>query len=79
MNEYVVIFFTQSGAIKFDRKAKRRNIECKLMPVPRILSSSCGICARIKFDGHVKELVDDEVDKIYLIKDKNYEIVYSEE
>lgn len=79
MKEYIAIFFTQSGAIKFDRKLKAKNIECKLMPVPRKLSSSCGICARFKFQADVLELVDEEVEKIYIIEDNKYQLVYSEE
>ncbi|HHV46797.1 MAG TPA: DUF3343 domain-containing protein [Tissierellia bacterium] len=77
MNEYIAVFFTHSGAIRFDRKAKSSNIECQLMPVPRKLSSSCGICARFKFDKDVMELVDDEVEKIFIIKGGKYELVYS--
>lgn len=79
MNEYVAIFFTHSGAIKFNRKMKSNNIECELMPVPRKLSSNCGIGARLKFDKDILELVDDEVEKIFIVKDNEYELVYSEE
>lgn len=79
MNEYVAIFFTHSGAIKFNRKAKSNNIECELMPVPRKLSSNCGIGAKFKFDKDVLSLVDDEIEKIFIVKDDKYELVYSEE
>jgi len=79
MNEYITIFFTHSGALKFERKAKSKNIECKLMPVPRKLSSSCGICAKFKFDKDILELVDNEIEKIFIVKDDKYELVYSEE
>lgn len=79
MNEYIAVFFTHSGAIKFDRKAKSYNIECELMPVPRKLSSSCGIGARFRFHKDIMELVDDEVEKIFIVKDDKYELVYSED
>jgi hypothetical protein len=39
-NEYQVLFFTHTGAIKFDRAMKKENIPCELMPVPRVLSST---------------------------------------
>ncbi|NLY67907.1 MAG: DUF3343 domain-containing protein [Tissierellia bacterium] len=79
MKEYIATFFTHSGAIKFDRKAKSKNIECHLMPVPRKLSSDCGIGAKFKFDKDVLDLVDDEIEKIFIVKDGKYELVYSNE
>ena len=78
MSEYVAIFFTHSGAIKFDRKLKSSNIECELMPVPRQLSSSCGIGAKFKYDKDINDLVDDEIEKIFIVEGKKYKLVYSE-
>lgn len=78
MNEYIAVFFTHSGAIKFERKLKSKNIEYKLMPVPRKLSSSCGICAKFKFDKDLVELIDDEIDKIVSVEGNNYELIYSD-
>ncbi|WP_416197465.1 MAG: Se-S-carrier domain-containing protein [Sporanaerobacter sp.] len=78
MSEYVAIFFTHSGAIKFDRKLKSYNIECELMPVPRKLSSNCGIGAKFKYDKDIIDLIDDEIEKIFIVDDKDYKLVYSE-
>lgn len=77
--EYTVIFFTHSGAIKFDRKLKTKNIACELMPVPRSLSSNCGIGAKIAFDGNLKDIIDDEVEKIFQTQDNQRELVYKAE
>lgn len=79
MNEYVAIFFTHSGAIKFNRKLKSSNIKCELMPVPRKLSSNCGIGAKFTYEENVKNLIDDEIEKIFIIENKEYKLVYSEE
>ncbi|NLX61200.1 MAG: DUF3343 domain-containing protein [Tissierellia bacterium] len=79
MKEYIATFYTHSGAIKFNRKAKSNNIKCELMPVPRKLSSDCGIGAKFKFDKDITDLVDQEIEKIFLIKDGQYELVYSNE
>lgn len=49
------------------------------MPVPRKLSSNCGIGAKFKYDKDIVELVDSEVEKIFIVKDNKYELVYSEE
>ncbi|SHH96212.1 DUF3343 domain-containing protein [Sporanaerobacter acetigenes] len=78
MSEYVAIFFTHSGAIKFDRKLKSYNIECELMPVPRKLSSNCGIGAKFKYDKDIIDLIDEEIEKIFIVEGKEYKLVYSE-
>lgn len=65
MNKYIFIFFTHSGAIKFDRKMKKNKIECNLMPVPRNLSSNCGIGATVLYNNTYKELINDEIEKIF--------------
>lgn len=64
--EYIILFFTHSGAIKFDRKCKKNKIECELMPVPRALSSNCSISARISYLGDIEDLIDDEIEKIFI-------------
>ncbi len=48
MNEIVLTFNTQLDAVIAKKFCKKENIECKLAPVPRCLSSSCGTCAFIK-------------------------------
>lgn len=65
MNKFIFIFFTHSGAIKFDRKMKTKNINCELMPVPRNLSSNCGIGAFITCNESYDSFIDDEVEKIF--------------
>ncbi|SJZ88182.1 DUF3343 domain-containing protein [Garciella nitratireducens] len=79
MKEYLAIFFTHSGAIKFERKLKSSNINCELMPVPRKLSSNCGIGAKFLYAGDIHELMDEEVEKVYVIERNKYRLVYSEE
>lgn len=74
---YTVVFFTHSGAIKFEKKMIKMNIPCLLQPVPRKLSSSCGICARINYDGSIEDLIEAEIESIYKDISKNqYEIMY---
>lgn len=75
--KYIVIFFSQSGVIKFNKSMDKKGIVCTLAPTPRKLSSSCGTCAKIAFDNDVLELVDEEVESIYLVKElNNYSLVY---
>ncbi|QOR35208.1 DUF3343 domain-containing protein [Clostridium sp. 'deep sea'] len=77
--EYTVLFFTHSGAIKFNRKLKSKSIKCELMPVPRALSSNCSISAKIFFNDDIKELIDDEVEKIFITENNKKELVYESE
>ncbi len=72
------MFFTHSGAIKFDRKCKRKNIHCELMPVPRILSSNCSVCAKIECND-IEGLMDDEIEKIFLTENNENKLVYESE
>lgn len=74
--KYTVLFFTHSGAIKFERKMKSKAIEVVLKPVPRQLSSNCGICAELVYEALPQELIDDEVEKIF---DESLKVVYDAE
>ena len=46
--EYAVILFVgTSHAIQADSVLKQSGIACKMIPVPRHISSDCGVCVRI--------------------------------
>lgn len=77
MNQYMALFYTQSAAIKFERDMKNRRIISELIPVPRFLSSSCGIAVKFLYRQDVKYLVTDDVKKIYSIEGKDYELVFN--
>lgn len=42
----VVLFESVSHALRAEKIIKAENIPCKLIPVPRRLSSDCGVCLR---------------------------------
>jgi len=44
----VVLFFTTNHAMRAERILARAGIANKLIPVPRQLSSDCGVCLRIE-------------------------------
>ncbi len=75
--DYMVLFFTHSGAIKFSRKCKRDNIPCDLMPVPRILSSNCSVSGKIRYEGDIEDLIDEEIEEIFQIEGEEYNLIYS--
>ena len=44
----VILMYGTSHAIRAERVLYLAGIDCKLIPVPRHLSSSCGVCVRIE-------------------------------
>lgn len=68
----VVLVFSTSHALKAERVVKKAGYACKLIPVPRHLSSDCGICLLIPqpASATINELLADnrvEVDAIHAI------------
>ena len=49
MPHSVVLFYSTSSALQAEKLLKREGVATKLIPVPRHLSSDCGISLR--FDG----------------------------
>ena len=40
----VILFHASAHALRAEKVLQRAGIECKLIPVPRHLSSDCGVC-----------------------------------
>jgi len=51
----VVLFYSTSAAIRAESLAQKVGLEVKLIPVPRQLSSDCGVCLRFT-TGHAKRV-----------------------
>lgn len=47
-NYSVVLFYSTSAAIRAERLSQKAGLKVKLIPVPRHLSSDCGICLRFE-------------------------------
>ena len=43
---YIVTFFSHFGAVRYKQLCAEAGVACRMMPVPRDLSSSCGTCVR---------------------------------
>ncbi|HCO18242.1 MAG TPA: hypothetical protein DIT39_01300 [Tissierellales bacterium] len=71
----MAIFFTHSGAIKFQRKLDKSGIKCKLLPVPRTLSSNCSIGASFESNDY-EVFLDEEIEKIFRIEDEKFLLQY---
>ncbi|MFH1928090.1 MAG: DUF3343 domain-containing protein [Chloroflexota bacterium] len=44
----VVLFYSTSHALRAEKVLQKAGIPCKLIPVPRHLSSDCGVCVRVE-------------------------------
>ena len=42
----VVLFHSTSGALRAEKLLKKEGVAIKIIPVPRHLSSDCGVCIR---------------------------------
>lgn len=43
----VILVYSTSHALKAEKVLRAAGIACKLIPVPRHLSSDCGVCVRV--------------------------------
>lgn len=78
--KYTIVFHTQSGALKFDSKMRKLSIPCLLQPVPRKLSSSCGICAKLSYLEDPSNLIEPEIERIYKdLSNNQYELLFENE
>ena len=64
----VILFESVSHALRAEKLLKAQGIACKLIPVPRQLSSDCGVCLRISLS------VKDQVESILKGKMDFFEI-----
>lgn len=75
--EFIATFFTHSGAVKYKRHMKRLGIDVELLPVPRRLSSDCGIGARFTTSADMSGLISDDIDKLFLVAEDGERLVFS--
>ena len=55
---YIATFYTHYGALTFKKQCLEESV--KMMPVPREISASCGVC--IQFEGISAPKVDEHED-----------------
>ncbi len=79
MKEYIGILFTHSDAIRLSRECRKRGIKHKLMPVPRRLSSNCGVCVNFHYGEDIEGLIFSGLEKIFQVEGGSYVIVYEGE
>lgn len=50
----VVLFYSITGALQAEKRLKGKGVAVKLIPVPRQLSSDCGVCLRFQLEEEEK-------------------------
>ena len=75
MAEYVATFHTHFGAMRFAREIERRGWECRMAPVPRKLSSSCGTCVRFAPPEPYAPAQSEDLEAIYRAEGSAYALV----
>ncbi len=73
--EYIGTFFTHSGgAIKYSRFLNKLNINNQTMPVPRKLSSNCGIGVKFNYGDNLDTILAEDIEKLFSIKTDNMSV-----
>lgn len=71
-NYYLITFKSITYAMQFEKIMKTNNVEIKLIPVPRSISASCGMCG--KFEENQKENVIELCNDNNIIYEKIFEM-----
>ncbi|MEG0895531.1 MAG: DUF3343 domain-containing protein, partial [Oscillospiraceae bacterium] len=67
---------THFGAMNFLRTMKKDKIIAEMMPVPRVLSASCGVCVKFNADDIIlEELTSVDLEGVYKIVENEYQLV----
>ena len=61
-NPMVILVDSTSHALRIEKILLKNEITCKMVPVPRHLSSDCGVCVRINTEDweQIKEVLEQQ-------------------
>jgi hypothetical protein len=76
--KYIATFYTHSGAVKYKRYMKRNGIDIELMPVPREISSNCGIGTRFTLDDDIRLYISEDMEKVFEITIDGYKLIHED-
>lgn len=77
--KYIATFYTHSGALKYQRHLQSADIVIELRPVPRQLSSSCGLAGEFFFSGEINSMISEDIEKLYQVTEQGYVLLYTNE
>ena len=73
----IATFFSHFGAMRCKKACDKTGIPARMMPVPRMLSSSCGTCVRMEVENTEDIPRSDETEQIALEQDGRYRIIWT--
>ena len=76
---YLATFYTHSGAVKYQRYMRKEGIPVELLPVPRQVSSNCGIAAKFTMDQDITKYIGEDMEKLFKVTDDGYILIYNDE
>jgi len=71
---YLATFYTHFGALRFNKFCKKEGIPAKMAPVPRELSSSCGVCVRFEATDAPNVAEHEDMECLYIIANERYSV-----
>lgn len=74
---YLATFHTHFGAVNFVRVLKKLDIAGQMMPTPRVLSASCGVCVRFETSDAQASFLAEDLDSIYQDDGGKYSLYYA--
>ena len=76
---WIETFFSHFGAMRCKKMCDKTGITAKMMPVPRMLSSSCGTCVRIESEDAERIPRTEESEQIAAEEAGGYRILWKAE
>lgn len=76
----IATFHTHFGAMSFQKMLQKSGVAAEMMPVPRALSASCGVCVR--FDGPFdpQTMPHSDMEAVYRSTESGgFELVYQQD
>lgn len=75
--DYLATFHTHYGALKFHQFLKKQEIPSQMMPVPRNLSASCGVCVKFQTETSQVWLDQEDLDQVVeCVENHGYRTIY---
>ena len=75
--DYLATFHTHYGALKFHQSLKNKEILSQMMPVPRNLSASCGVCVKFQTETSQVWLDQEDLDQVVeCVENHGYRTIY---
>ena len=76
---YTATFFTHFGALNLNRSLKKKGIPSRMMPVPRSLSASCGVCVSFEAAGPECSRGAEDLEAVYQQDPAGFRLLFRSE